>query len=134
VGTALLPTNGVKLLCHCQVTYILRLLKLVPLSYCRTDHPDELIDLTPNYGPPVFQRLLIQSIEIKDVAPVLSSAAASHKISTEGPDGAIERMKMAAVSRLADFSSDWYVLFTPVSKKSDHSCAMRVETSSSSKS
>ena len=48
-GVAPLPffqlvSNGVKLLCHCQVTYILRLLKLVPLTYCRTDHPDELTD------------------------------------------------------------------------------------------
>jgi hypothetical protein len=50
------------------------------------------------------------------------------------PDGTIEQMKMAAVSRLADFSFDWYLLFTPVSKKSDQSCATRVPTASSSKS
>jgi hypothetical protein len=33
------------------------------------------------------------------------------------PVGTIEQMKMAAVSRLTDFSFVWYPLFTPVSKK-----------------
>jgi hypothetical protein len=41
---------------------------------------------------------------------------------------------MAAVSRLADFSFDWYLLFTPVSKKSDQGCATRVATASNWKS
>ena len=50
------------------------------------------------------------------------------------PDGTIEQMKMAAVSLLADFSFDWYLLFTPVSKKSDQSCVTQVPTASSSKS
>ena len=39
------------------------------------------------------------------------------------PDGTIEQMKMAAVSRLADCSFDCYLLFTPVSKDSDRRCA-----------
>jgi hypothetical protein len=50
------------------------------------------------------------------------------------PDGTIEQMKMAAVSLLADFSFDWYLLFTPVSKKSDQTGATRVPTASSSES
>ena len=48
--------------------------------------------------------------------------------------GTIEQMKMAAVSRLTDFSFDWYPLFTPVSKKSHPSCTTRVTTAGSSKS
>jgi hypothetical protein len=50
------------------------------------------------------------------------------------PVGTIEQMKMAAVSRLTDFSFDWYPLFTPVSKKSHPSCTTRVTTAGSSKS
>ena len=38
------------------------------------------------------------------------------------PVGTIEHMKMAAVSRLTDFSFDWYSPFAPVSKKSHQSC------------
>jgi len=53
------------------------------------------------------------------------------------PVWTIEQMKMAAVSRLTDFSDfsfDWYPLFTPVSKKSHPSCTTRVTTAGSSKS
>ena len=50
------------------------------------------------------------------------------------PVGTIKQMKMAAVSRLTDFSFDWYPLFTPVSKKSHPSCTTRVTTAGSSKS
>jgi len=50
------------------------------------------------------------------------------------PVGTIEQMKMAAVSRLTDFSFGWYPLFTPVSKKSHPSCTTRVTTAGSSKS
>lgn len=46
-----------------------------------------------------------------------------------GPSGEIE-LKMA-VPHLADFSFYWYVLFTPVSEKSDQSCGMRVRRASS---
>jgi hypothetical protein len=49
------------------------------------------------------------------------------------PDGAIEK-KMAAVPRLADFSFDCYLQFTPVSKDSDRRYATRVLTASSWKS
>jgi hypothetical protein len=41
---------------------------------------------------------------------------------------------MAAASRLADFCFDWYLLFTPVSKKSGQNCARPVLTTSSSQS
>jgi hypothetical protein len=50
------------------------------------------------------------------------------------PVGTIVQMKMAAVSRLTDFSFEWYPLFTPVSKKSHPSCTTRVTTAGSSKS
>lgn len=50
------------------------------------------------------------------------------------PVGTIEPMKMAAVSRLTNFSFDWYPLFTPVSKKSHPNCTTRVTTAGSSKS
>jgi hypothetical protein len=50
------------------------------------------------------------------------------------PVGTIEQMKMAAVSRLTNFSFDWYPLFTPVSKKSHPSCTTRATTAGSSKS
>ena len=53
------------------------------------------------------------------------------------PVWTIEQMKMAAVSRLTDFSDfsfDWYPLFTPVSKKSHPSCTTQVTTAGSSKS
>ena len=50
------------------------------------------------------------------------------------PVGTIEQMKMAAVSRLTDFSFDWYPLFTPVAKKSHPRCTTRVTTAGSSKS
>jgi hypothetical protein len=50
------------------------------------------------------------------------------------PVGTIEQMKTAAVSRLTNFSFDWYPLFTPVSKKLHPSCTTRVTTAGSSKS